>query len=651
MITHCPHCHTEFLLEDSELPAGGMSLQCASCRQVFGVLASPVGGIGGGKDTKAKPDATQVVAFAMTFDEDDTPAPAAPPSPNWQLKRESGEVVPVEDFNMIKQWIVDKRVRREDLLTQDGISWQRLANMRELIPSFELAGRRPEATQLVEREAFVVNVARGTDSDSREALPPDGRGRPARLEAADTWPGANAPLVTAEPTRPASTTYTHDKEHPFVIPISHVHRDYPGLWRRQQWARWALAGMMGCSVGVGLLVWSEPQWLHSVVGALYHQTVPEAAVTLVHQGYGQLYPDTIGSLQASAQTFKRAIALAGTYAEAHAGLAEAELSLAESYRQQAQDVLRGNDKKHLHSKQADQAAALEKDAASHLQAGMLAAQGALREAPESMAANRAMALYYEVVGTELGRAAPYLRQARAVAPDDVRVMYVDLNGGSVSPQAAIAAYRVIVERMPQFNRARYKLARLYMQDNDLEHASEQVAAIMASAPGHNLARWLLGDAPMTKPPASVVVSNLPTAGYGARGDTREAVPNLVPPPPGASYEVLTHQGQLLRATHQLPAAIALYERAIARDKRRPAGYIGMGWCQLDQEQSGPAMLNFTRATELSPWSVEAHYGLAEALRAQGDTQRAIKQYRQVLVIEPDGAMGRLARQVLDEISR
>ena len=665
MITHCPHCHTEYMLEDIDMPPGGMSMQCAFCKQVFGVIAFV--GQGAGAESGSKPPSNSAASEAAVAREVEvTPAPGQapgpPPPPPWQLKRESGEIVPVENLDIVKQWIIDKQVRREDWLTQDGIAWQRLANMRELIPSFEHA-RRPEATQLVQRKAFVASpsIAQGSDSSSPGVAPAEVASprpapvqhklRPERMTAVDTWPGSSAPLVTAEPTRQASTTYTHDKEHPFATPISHVHRDYPAMWRRRRWFAWFLGSMAALTVIVGLCVWTAPQWPRRLIGAFYRETVPEAAVALVHQGYGQLYPDTIASLQAAIQTFKSATAEASSYAEAHAGLAEAALTLAEVFQQQAQDKSRSADKKHGHGREAEQAADLEKQAGTYLQMGTLEAQKAIHLAPDSMAANRAMALSFEVEGSELPRAVPYLRQARAAAPDDARVMYVALNAGEVPPARAMEVYRSIVERMPQFNRARYKLARLYMQENDLEHAREQVHAIIASAPDHNLARWLLGDAPAAAPPAGAGPSSSPVRGHTERASGHDAAPVVAQPPPNASYEVLTHQGQLLRATHQLPAAIALYERAIARDKRRATAYVGLGWCQLDQEQSAAAVSNFTHATELSPWSVEAHYGLAEALRASGDVPQAIKHYRQVLVIEPEGAMGHLARQVLDEISR
>lgn len=672
MITHCPHCHTEFTLEDSDVPAGGLSIQCASCKQIFGVLASIVP-VGSASPPPPEPSAPSPTA-ARPAEGDYFPkiqaspsapaAPSVPPLPPglMHVRRESGELLSLNGLTTLKRWVTEGRVERDDLLTQDGVTWQRLGNMRPLIPLFtSVAPQRPDYTVLVEREPFLANPARpdgplGRSANAEGIAPPPLRPHPSRTSPAPPLPASQLPLAVAEPPRRQTAEFAHDRAHPFHIPITHVHRDHASLWRRRRflWRAAAAVGAVGVLVAITFVV--EPRWFYRAVASLHHGQVSEAAVAQIQEGYAQLYQDSSAALQAASQAFKQAVAIDDHYAEAFAGLAEVELALAENAAQLQHNVLRNADKKKDHTRIVVQATEYKKQNTQHLQAALEAAQQAMALASNSVAANRAMALYHEVLGTDLTQAAPYLRRARATAPDDVRVLYATVNNGTYTPKQAIALYNQIVSRMPQFNRARYKLARLYLQESDPTHALEQLEAILASAPTHELARSLVNDVSHTQPPSNNgpwVASSMPNQAE----DTSALPPSsghpaaVAPPPPGASFEVLVHQGQLLRATHQTAAAAEVYARAVGRDGHNPAGHIGLGWCELEMEQPTAAVAQFTRAVELAPWSVEGHYGLAEALRAQGDMQQAVKQYRQVLVIEPDGAMGRLARQVLDEISR
>ena len=75
-------------------------------------------------------------------------------------------------------------------------------------------------------------------------------------------------------------------------------------------------------------------------------------------------------------------------------------------------------------------------------------------------------------------------------------------------------------------------------------------------------------------------------------------------------------------------------------------HINLGILHYDEGRYGVSVLSFERAIALSPESVEAHLGLAQAYEKLDRIEQAVEAYRRVVTLRPDSPEARTRLQAL-----
>jgi predicted O-linked N-acetylglucosamine transferase (SPINDLY family) len=151
--------------------------------------------------------------------------------------------------------------------------------------------------------------------------------------------------------------------------------------------------------------------------------------------------------------------------------------------------------------------------------------------------------------------------------------------------AAIAAYRSVLELQPDFARARYLLGLLLRDRGDQIDAIAQLTLAVRAAPGFV--------------------------------DARAALANL------------------LREAGRLDEAIALCRDGLAAAPRAPVLWRALGLCELAHRRGNEARAAFDRALSLQPGDAETHYNRGVALQVGRKRRAAHNAYRRALALAPD----------------
>lgn len=130
-------------------------------------------------------------------------------------------------------------------------------------------------------------------------------------------------------------------------------------------------------------------------------------------------------------------------------------------------------------------------------------------------------------------------------------------------------------------------------------------------------------------------------------------PNLREPAPARqpkSFEGLMAQGALMERREKFSAALSAYNQAIELEPGSAEAWAGKGLVLTDMSQYGEAEAAFRQALKISPRFSDAEYGLAEALRFQGKSADAIKQYKKFLEDHPDDDNAVAAKNAISKLS-
>jgi tetratricopeptide (TPR) repeat protein len=250
--------------------------------------------------------------------------------------------------------------------------------------------------------------------------------------------------------------------------------------------------------------------------------------------------------------------------------------------------------------------------------------------------NRAMADYYRFKD-DANQMRTLIERARAADSKDPGLAYVlgsSVAGDKAAAERAIRYFDEALEGQPAMNRARYKLARVYQAQEDNEKAMLQIEAVLKAEPDHERAKALkleLEPPPTPKP--------------------AEPEPEPEPEKKTLTYEQLLNKAERLRQSDRAGQALGLYERASEMEPTDAEGYIGLGFCYIDLENSGAAISSFKQALRYAPRMSDAHIGLAEAYRMKGDKVNAIKHYKRYLDIMPTGPEAPVARRMIKMLGK
>src|SRR6185369_13593508 len=137
MDVRCDRCETEYELDDDSVTEGGASVQCTTCGHTFVV----------------GPDGVTIAQIVPT-----PPgglADLGPQAADWLLATEDGQTHRFRDLTTLQKWVVERKVTREDRVSQKGGRWRPLGEVSELEPFFEVVAQadRARAAELARRSA------------------------------------------------------------------------------------------------------------------------------------------------------------------------------------------------------------------------------------------------------------------------------------------------------------------------------------------------------------------------------------------------------------------------------------------------------------------------------------------------------------------
>jgi predicted Zn finger-like uncharacterized protein len=116
MEVRCDRCQTEQKLETARTGSSGTAVQCRDCGHV--IVIGPAA-----SDATPPPDPTDTSSEAL----------------NWLVETVHGQSMQVPDAASLHRWIIERRVTRGDKIMRDGQSWERIGDVPELVPFFEVA--------------------------------------------------------------------------------------------------------------------------------------------------------------------------------------------------------------------------------------------------------------------------------------------------------------------------------------------------------------------------------------------------------------------------------------------------------------------------------------------------------------------------------
>jgi predicted Zn finger-like uncharacterized protein len=643
MDVRCERCSSLYDFDESRVPAEGLSVKCSSCGHVFRV---------------SRPGAAAPAAVVAAADD-------------WLLRQAtSGKLVRFKDLAALQRWIIERRVRRDDELSNGGKDWRRLGDLPDLQPFFKaieaqapavmpqvpaVAPAAPYGTGAFPVQGSGMFPAQGgypvvgqgtgvfaappalTPAPAPPQAPPPGFAAPQAPAGASgaRWEGSPQPLpqVTTGTWQIGSPPPPGSMALPQFAGGQAREVDLPARGGKAKWI--VLALIMLLAAGAGGVWVLKPE----LVKSLFGPKVNQAAVAQVSAAYAELRKDSDAAIERARGAFEKAVSLDGEYAAAHAGLAQAELARAGAL---LEDVA-GREAKAAATQPPDPAVSAEleqrkKEAQAHLDRGLAEAKRASELAPDGAEGLRVMADWNRLT-RNVEAMKGLLEQARQKAPGDPWVAYV--SGASVSAdpslsERAIRYFDEALETAPDLNIARYHLARVFWAQGNKQKAKELAEKVLAAAPDHERAKALMLELEPPPPP--------PPAAEPEATPAPEAPKQL-------DYDQLFAKGDRLRQAERPREALRVFEKAAELNATDPEVYNAMGLCYLDLEGWDAAIASFSRALTLVPRFSDAHFGIAQAYQGKGQKRDAVKHYRAYLDLVPEGEDAEVAKRALSELQQ
>jgi predicted Zn finger-like uncharacterized protein len=116
MDVRCDRCQTECKLEDARVGDLGGQVQCSDCGHIIVIGHRP-------------PVAAPASKGAAT---------PSPDADEWLVETVHGRLLRSPDLATMHRWIIERRVTREDRVSRDGQTWQRIGDVADLVPFFDI---------------------------------------------------------------------------------------------------------------------------------------------------------------------------------------------------------------------------------------------------------------------------------------------------------------------------------------------------------------------------------------------------------------------------------------------------------------------------------------------------------------------------------
>jgi len=600
----------------------------------------------------------------------------------------NGEIFRFREMTTLQQWIVERKVVRDDEISRDGATWKSLGGIPELDPFFRTVAQAMSAEP---RSSLPVSDWEGEDMPGtpRPSPVPAAVRRP--LSTMSSGPGSGPvpmPMPVAGRGRgsgpssmggmgssdddAADAAFAHTTPKPKLPPVvdelanQDLDDENDDIDRPVRRARWPLiVAPLVLVIGVGA-------WLLAS-GKLGKRDTASKSAKVLADARQKLLLDTDDGFREAAALFTQARAADEAGTAPLAGLAETSTRWAFYLREDARSLEGGG------AAAANQSIAqsLRRQAQGQLDNAKKLAGDALSLSPESADVNLAMGDYLRVDGAPAAEVERYLRRAADKAPSDPDSAYAlgalsYRDGRSEEARQRLEQANTLAQAQSHELHigASYLLAKMAIATGRRPEAQKLVDGILKQSPQHDRARALvagLAAAPVATPdlgtkavvaaPPGGTPGTLPALPGAPPGAVPGTPPGSVLPPTGApptsggDYAKLVSQADKLIENGRTDQARKLYEKALAANPSGLEAITGLGYCDLDRERYMAAIDHFKQALAVSSEYGEALIGLAEAYKVQGNKPQAVEFYKRYLKSSPGGEKAAMAQKNVKELEQ
>lgn len=600
MNVRCPECSTEFVLDEAQIPPGGLQLQCTTCNAVFNAQV---------------------------------PSPHLPPPKDdgeWMIRQPNGNLFRLRELTTLQRWIVERKVGRDDEISRTGQKWERLGNIAELSAFFQ-------AVETVNPPHLAQPIA---SSPPVQAPVPESAPPAPRATTTATAPAVptgsvleNRAAWEDSPQAPPRAPETGQWE--MVSGPDGFDDDEDDLALRPKRRGWLWVALVFLLAGgAGAFYATQPDTVNRFIERLSGKTPPEL-LAKVDRAYLDLMPDTVEAFEAARTRLE-------SLREAHPSLVQADVALAEVHLARAHHARRHRAVlAALPGPEAEAQAtiALPEPEVTKLldQAGELLRDSATAAA-KLPAATRAMMELQRLRGNR-DAAEKLLVELRALPnAEDHRwtaLLIAELEDDT-------GALQSLVERVPALIRARVDLAWAHYRAEDAEGALERARAVLEASP-HPTARALVDGIARADEAA-------PAADEDEEAPEEDGEAPVAKEDEGPSFERLLAMAERARRADRAERALVLYERALELEPDDIEALSGMGFSYIDLDKGAAATATFRRVLQLNERFSPAHMGLAEAYRLRDMKRDALEHYRRYLELVPNGPDAPVAKRMIKELS-
>ncbi|HEX9102194.1 MAG TPA: zinc-ribbon domain-containing protein, partial [Polyangia bacterium] len=487
MDVRCEKCMTVYEFDDSKVGEQGVTVKCTQCGNLFKVKRRErtqelAMGAAAARSPAYVPPAATVPSTQRTtvpgipvINKQAPPAAAkvAPPSEaepgGWMIRLSSShEIFRFRELTTLQQWIVERKVSREDEISRTGDQWKRLGGIAELASFFHIVEQAAAVARAdgprAAAEAANAAYSRTRDDDDDPALvttAPMARER------------STGPIAMGNPVETDDPAFARTNPTPKMTPAASMPSvgddaddtlldDEFGAHPRRRTGAWA--GVLAALVLLGAGGYLAAFKRDAVRGLFAHKDA--RAEEAYRQGREYFLLDSDDAFRNAAAAFERAHQADDKSALPLAGHAEVMTTWAAYLRDDAHALETGSPSVTA----AAAAKTLRRDSQARLDDAKKDASEALALDPEAPEVNRAMADYLRVDGAPSAEVQRYLDRATKKAPGDAESAYVAgalaLRDGNLdSAKAKLTQANTLNQAATQHAllRASYLLARIALQ--------------------------------------------------------------------------------------------------------------------------------------------------------------------------------------------
>lgn len=677
MDVKCENCGTEYEFDDAKVTAAGITVKCTQCGHLFKVARPAI-----------------VVPEPSDGQETLGPRPR-----HWMIRNRHGEIREFRDLSTLQQWIVERKVARDDEISKTGESWKPLGTIAELQSFFRAVGAAGIITEEIPGGSEPLQLLGGSVPPSpraphfgAEEVMPTGRFRlegprngatPIEPHRISGPPMPSTPLdtnPTVPITRPAHPNVQVHRTplHPDArapgrtpAPVPALNRPFVGEPppRDAGANRGFLMGVLAtvAVAGIGYFLYDQ----------LARPTAPVAG-SGQREASGELYVAIERAEEAYERDTEEAFALADQE------LSEVIKKLGTPPRDRALAVRAYLGKARIAVTRAEYRKLEDVDPTLQLKAAEAALGEALALDDSEPAVALGYADFYRVQGSRQ-RANKFLAKVEAAGVDSdeanlVRAAVSVHNGDWAAAESRLGKLPPSVLEHP---RARFLLAVSLARSGRTQEAIFELHRLLAHGehgPARRLLERLTAAGPIEAPPSAmeaappseappeVPPTAPPTAPATAPPSVAEVrppvapatdAPAAVPPkavptqPPAApasarpvalSFAALMDKARKAQENGRNAEARRLILQGLAIRPDEPTALAGLGWCDVDEGQFPRAISYFRRALAVGPNTADARYGLGVALERSGQKAEALRAYQDYLARHPDGRRATMLQQ-------